>query len=234
MILILIAIPADAMICKDMFCIHIHCHSCWCNDMQGYVLHSHTLPFLPMQTFWIDTHWTDTYWMDTVGGICIERIRIGGIHIGGIRVVEWICVGYVWREIRQQSSEEPCDETSFGKKSRTFWNLVSSFCWNFNLVILLEFQSCYPVPIFRTPVKRIFVNTKVRGFATVSGSATAKSVSVDTRRRTTPKTANQLRSNTTAFVAMTAAGTEQRANPRSSNTKMSPKHELQGDNQKAI
>ena len=36
-----------------------------------------------------------------------------------------ICVGYVWREIRvgyvwceirQQSSEEPCDETSFGKK----------------------------------------------------------------------------------------------------------------------
>ena len=28
----------------------------------------------------------------------------------------WICVGYVWCEIRQQSSEEPCDETSFGKK----------------------------------------------------------------------------------------------------------------------
>ena len=28
-----------------------------------------------------------------------------------------ICVGYVWCEIRQQSSEEPCDETSFGKKA---------------------------------------------------------------------------------------------------------------------
>ena len=28
-----------------------------------------------------------------------------------------ICVGYVWCEIRQQSSEEPCDETSFGKKN---------------------------------------------------------------------------------------------------------------------
>ena len=28
-----------------------------------------------------------------------------------------ICVGYVWCEIRQQSSEEPCDETSFGKKT---------------------------------------------------------------------------------------------------------------------
>ena len=27
-----------------------------------------------------------------------------------------ICVGYVWCEIRQQSSEEPCDETSFGNK----------------------------------------------------------------------------------------------------------------------
>ena len=47
--------------------------------------------------------------------IGIEWIRIGGIRIGGIRV-EWICVGYVWCEIRQQSSEEPCDETSFGKK----------------------------------------------------------------------------------------------------------------------
>jgi len=29
-------------------------------------------------------------------------------------------VGYVWCEIRQQSSEEPCDETSFGKKKITF------------------------------------------------------------------------------------------------------------------
>ena len=26
-------------------------------------------------------------------------------------------MGYVWCEIRQQSSEEPCDETSFGKKN---------------------------------------------------------------------------------------------------------------------
>ena len=57
--------------------------------------------------------------MDTVSGIRIERIRIGGIRIGGIRVVEWICVGYVWCEIRQQSSEEPCDETSFGKNQPT-------------------------------------------------------------------------------------------------------------------
>ena len=32
----------------------------------------------------------------------------------------WICVGYVWCEIRQQSSEEPCDETSFGKNIYRF------------------------------------------------------------------------------------------------------------------
>ena len=32
----------------------------------------------------------------------------------------WICLGYVWCEIRQQSSEEPCDETSFGKNIQVF------------------------------------------------------------------------------------------------------------------
>ena len=38
----------------------------------------------------------------------------------GICVMCWICVGNVWCEIRQQSSEEPCDETSFGKKMVCF------------------------------------------------------------------------------------------------------------------
>ena len=38
-----------------------------------------------------------------------------GMDMCGICVMCWICVGYVWCEIRQQSSEEPCDETSFGK-----------------------------------------------------------------------------------------------------------------------
>ena len=71
-----------------------------------------------------------------IGGIRVEGTGIGGIRIGGIRF-EWICVGYVWCdgyvwdmcggeicvgyvwcEIRQQSSEEPCDETSFGKNTR--------------------------------------------------------------------------------------------------------------------
>ena len=66
MILILIAIPADAMICKDMFCIHIHCHSCWC------------IPFE-----WIRIEWI------RIGGMRIEWIRIETIRIGGIRI-EWI------------------------------------------------------------------------------------------------------------------------------------------------
>ena len=60
----------------------------------------------------MDTCWWDTYWL-----IRIAWIRVGGIRLERIRL-EWICggcVGYVWCEIRQQSSEEPCDETFFGK-----------------------------------------------------------------------------------------------------------------------
>ena len=133
------------------------------NDMQGYVLHSHTLPFLLMQwyariclhshtlpfllmqTFWMDTHcmdtywwdmyWTDTYWWDTYWWDTFW------MDMCGICVVWWICVGYVWCEIRQQSSEEPCDETSFGKKklshSINIKNIIkytcptlSNSCWN--------------------------------------------------------------------------------------------------------
>ena len=111
------------------------------------------------------------------------------------------------------------------KHGRTFMEPPKVFGGNQNLVN----------PIFRSqPVKRMFINIKVRGFTTVSGCATAKSVSVDTRRRTTPQTGNQPRSNTKAFVAMTAAGTEPRAKPRSSNTNMSSNVAFQGDIQKAI
>ena len=57
------------MVWNDMNDTHTHCHSCWCNDMQGYVLPWHTLPCLLMHTFWMDTHGMDTYelahWMDT-------------------------------------------------------------------------------------------------------------------------------------------------------------------------
>ena len=53
----------------------------------------------------------------------------------GVRYV-WreICVGYVWCEIRQQSSEEPCDETSFGNNGMFTISsgarfLPSRVCW---------------------------------------------------------------------------------------------------------
>ena len=112
--------------------------------MHTFWMDTHWMDTHSMDTYWWDTCWWDTYWWDTycktcwckrfewiriawirTGGIRVERIRIGGIRIGGIRF-EWICVGYVWCEIcvgyvwceiRQQSSEEPCDETSFGKNN---------------------------------------------------------------------------------------------------------------------
>ena len=106
MILILIAIPADA------------------NFLNGYALNGPVLVgyvlkiriggiciggirlrFLLMHTFWMDTHWmdthsmdtywwdtcwTDTYWWDTYCKTCwckrFERIRIAWIRTGGIRV----------------------------------------------------------------------------------------------------------------------------------------------------
>ena len=153
MILILIAIPADA------------------NFLNGYALNGPVLVgyvlkiriggiciggirlrFLLMHTFWMDTHWmdthsmdtywwdtcwTDTYWWDTywwdtfwmdMCGICVVwwicvgyvwcEICVGYVWCEICLGYVWreICVGYVWCEIRQQSSEEPCDETSFGKK----------------------------------------------------------------------------------------------------------------------
>ena len=48
-------------------------------------------------------------------GICV--VDTFEMDMCGICKMCWICVGYVWCEIRQQSSEEPCDETSFGKNT---------------------------------------------------------------------------------------------------------------------
>ena len=56
----------------------------------------------------MDTYWWDTFGMDTFG-----------MDMCGICMMCWICVGYVWCEIRKQSSEEPCDETSFREKGLT-------------------------------------------------------------------------------------------------------------------
>ena len=55
-------------------------------------------------------------------GICV--VDTFEMDMCGICKMCWICVGYVWCEIRQQSSEEPCDETSFGKKQHR----VKKFC----------------------------------------------------------------------------------------------------------
>ena len=116
-----------AMIWNDMQWFDIHCHSCWCNDMQGYVLHSHTLPFLLMHWYaricfaftyiaipadalickdmfcihihshscwcipceWRRIEWIRIEWLRMILGI--EWIRIGEIRIDRIRV-EWICI----------------------------------------------------------------------------------------------------------------------------------------------
>ena len=74
------AIPADAMICKDMFCIHIHCHSCWCKPFE-----------------WIRIEWL------RIGGISIDWIRMETIRIDRIRAYllngyalnGYVLVGYV-------------------------------------------------------------------------------------------------------------------------------------------
>ena len=125
MILILIAIPADANFLNG--------YALNGSVLVGYVLKIRIggiciggirLRFLLMHTFWMDTHWMDThsmdtywwdtcwtdtywwdtYWWDTYCKTCwckrfewirIAWIRTGGIRIGGIRF-EWICVGYVW------------------------------------------------------------------------------------------------------------------------------------------
>ena len=88
-----------------------YCKTCWC---KRFWMDTHCMDTYWWDTCWTDTYWWDTYWWDTfwmdMCGICV----VWWICVGYV----WceICVGYVWCEIRQQSSEEPCDETSFGKK----------------------------------------------------------------------------------------------------------------------
>ena len=65
------------------------------NLLNGYALHGYVL---------VGYVWVGYVWNGYVWDMCDVLDMCG------------ICVGYVWCEIRQQSSEEPCDETSFGKK----------------------------------------------------------------------------------------------------------------------
>ena len=131
----------------------------------GYVLVGYVLQNLLMQTFWMDTHcmdtywwdtcWTDTYWWDTywwdtfwmdMCGICV----VWWICVGYV----WceICVGYVWCEIRQQSSEEPCDETSFGKNAPVNHKHAHKHRKHVRGVHVPYAQYLHPFKNFRTPL----------------------------------------------------------------------------------
>ena len=84
------------------------------NLLNGYALHGYVL----VGYVWVGYVWNGYVWdmCDVLDmcGICV--VDTFGMDMCGICVMCWICVGYVWCEIRKQSSEEPCDETSFGKK----------------------------------------------------------------------------------------------------------------------
>ena len=77
-----------------------------------------------------------------MGGIRLEWICVGYVRCAGY--VWDMCGGYVWNgyvwdmcdvldmyEIRKQSSEEPCDETSFGKNRfmKAKKNLIQNCGW---------------------------------------------------------------------------------------------------------
>ena len=125
-----IAIPAGAMICKDMSCIHIHCHSCWCNDSQGYVLYWHSLPFLLMHTYWTNTYWRDAYWMDTYWTNTYWRdLWWRGTLLNGYLLKRYMLKGYVfkryvwngaywnaWYDIHQQTFWRTVRRNVFRKK----------------------------------------------------------------------------------------------------------------------
>ena len=106
--------------------------------------------------------WIRIAWIRTggirMGGIRLEWICVGyvrcagyvwdicvvdtfGMDMCGICVMCWICVGYVWCEIRKQSSEEPCDETSFGNKCEYIHIYIQ-----INLIIFFKNVSVRTIP----------------------------------------------------------------------------------------
>ena len=103
------------------------------NLLNGYALHGYVL----VGYVWVGYVWNGYVWdmCDVLDmcGICV--VDTFGMDMCGICVMCWICVGYVWCEIRQQSSEEPCDETSFGKKNRV--EVVTGFFSFLPLVVVV-------------------------------------------------------------------------------------------------
>ena len=90
MILILIAIPGDAMIwyARICFCVHIHCNSRWCIPFEWIRFEGIRIEGIRIE--WIRIEGIRIEWIRIEGirieGICIEGIRIGGIRIEGIRI----------------------------------------------------------------------------------------------------------------------------------------------------
>ena len=128
--LILKAIPADANFLngyalngsrtggirvEDTFWWDMYWWDTYYNLLNGYALHGYVL----VGYVWVGYVWNGYVWdmcnVLDMCGICV--VDTFAMDMCGICVMCWICVGYVWCEIRKQSSEEPCDETSFGKKT---------------------------------------------------------------------------------------------------------------------
>ena len=56
-----------------------------------------------------------------LNGYVLVGYVLNGYVLVGYVLVGYVLNGYVWCEIRQQSSEEPCDETSFGNNVVCMW-----------------------------------------------------------------------------------------------------------------
>ena len=88
------------------------------NLLNGYALHGYVLMgYVCVGYVWNGYVWDMCNVLDMCGICVVDTFEM---DMCGICKMCWICVGYVWCEIRQQSSEEPCDETSFGKKLNLF------------------------------------------------------------------------------------------------------------------
>ena len=51
---IFIAIPADELVCKDMFFIRVHCHSCYAIRVEWIRIESIRIEWLPIQSIRIE------------------------------------------------------------------------------------------------------------------------------------------------------------------------------------
>ena len=85
-----IAIPPDAMICKDMFCIHIHCHSCWCKPFEWIRIEWIRIAWIRMETIRIDR--IRAYLLN---GCALNGCALNGYVLNGYVLVRYVLNGYV-------------------------------------------------------------------------------------------------------------------------------------------